>query len=126
MGRDTIALVNGLRKRCWSALGWSALGWSALVASALAVIPMGSAHAGAGVGLGAEVAWAASLAPPAREAAPAAVVGLDTDAPEQGAALTRALRKAFAAREIHVDQIGDMHDHLSFDLARDPIPRVGD
>lgn len=88
MGRDTIALVNGLRKRCWSAL----------VASALAVIPMGPAHAGAGVGLGAEAAWAASLAPPAREAAPAAVVGLDTDAPEQGAALTRALRKAFAAR----------------------------
>lgn len=90
MGRDTIALVNGLRKRCWSAL----------VASALAVIPMGRAHAGAGVGVGsgAEAARAASLAVPAHEAAPAAVVGLDTDAPEQGAALTRALRKAFAAR----------------------------
>lgn len=57
---------------------------------------MSLAHAG--TGLGAEAAGAASLVAPAREAAPAAVVGLDTDAPEQGAALTRALRKAFAAR----------------------------
>jgi hypothetical protein len=38
------------------------------------------------------------VAPVAREAAPAAVVGLDAEAPEQGAALTRALRRAFAAR----------------------------
>lgn len=30
----------------------------------------------------------------------------------------------FAERLIHVDQIGDMSDHLSFDLRRDPIPRV--
>ena len=30
----------------------------------------------------------------------------------------------FAARVIHVDQIGDMHDHLSFDLRTDPVPRV--
>ena len=88
--RDTIALVKGLRKRCSSAL----------VASALAVIPMAPAHAHAGPHGGADGlgAWAVSLAAPAREAAPAAVVGLETDAPEQGAALTKALRKAFAAR----------------------------
>lgn len=40
----------------------------------------------------------ASLVAPDAEAAPAAVVGLETDWPEQGAALTQALRKAFAAR----------------------------
>lgn len=32
----------------------------------------------------------------------------------------------FAERVIHVDQIGNMKDHLSFDLARDPIPRIDD
>lgn len=31
----------------------------------------------------------------------------------------------FAERVVLVDQIGNMKDHLSFDLARDPIPRVG-
>lgn len=30
----------------------------------------------------------------------------------------------FADRIVLVDQIGNMKDHLSFDLARDPIPRV--
>ena len=30
----------------------------------------------------------------------------------------------FADRLIHVDQIGDMHDHLSFDLRHDPVPKV--
>lgn len=33
-------------------------------------------------------------------------------------------RWAFATREIHVDQIGDMHDHLSFDLRTDAPPRI--
>lgn len=33
-------------------------------------------------------------------------------------------RWAFAAREIHVDQIGDMHDHLSFDLRTDTPPVI--
>lgn len=48
--------------------------------------------------------WSSSLlaiaAPPssAGDTAPAVVVGLDADAPEQGAALTQALRRAFAAR----------------------------
>lgn len=31
----------------------------------------------------------------------------------------------FADRSIFVDQIGNMKEHLSFDLTRDPIPRVG-
>lgn len=31
----------------------------------------------------------------------------------------------FAERVIFVDQIGNMKDHLSFDLARDPIPKIG-
>ncbi len=30
----------------------------------------------------------------------------------------------FADRLISVDQIGNMSDHLSFDLARDPIPKI--
>ena len=30
----------------------------------------------------------------------------------------------FADRLVLVDQIGNMKDHLSFDLARDPIPRI--
>ncbi len=30
----------------------------------------------------------------------------------------------FADRLIFVDQIGDMHDHLSFDLRTDPVPDV--
>ena len=30
----------------------------------------------------------------------------------------------FAERSVFVDQIGDMHDHLSFDLAADTIPRA--
>lgn len=54
---------------------------------------MAPVQAGVGAGAGASVG-----APATRETAPAAVVGLDTEAPEQGAALTRALRKAFAAR----------------------------
>lgn len=33
-------------------------------------------------------------------------------------------RWAFEDRMILVDQIGNMTDHLSFDLARDPIPRI--
>lgn len=32
---------------------------------------------------------------------------------------------AFAERLIHVDQVGDMSNHLSFDLRRDPIPKIG-
>lgn len=31
---------------------------------------------------------------------------------------------SFAERIVHVDQIGNMTDHLSFDLRHDPIPRV--
>lgn len=31
----------------------------------------------------------------------------------------------FGDRRIHVDQIGEMSDHLSFDLANDPIPKIG-
>ena len=31
----------------------------------------------------------------------------------------------FEDRLVLVDQIGNMKDHLSFDLARDPIPRIG-
>jgi SnoaL-like domain len=31
----------------------------------------------------------------------------------------------FAERLIHVDQVGDMSNHLSFDLRRDPIPKIG-
>ncbi|MCA9504385.1 MAG: nuclear transport factor 2 family protein [Spirochaetaceae bacterium] len=30
----------------------------------------------------------------------------------------------FAERVIHVDQVGNMSDHLSFDLRRDPIPEI--
>lgn len=30
----------------------------------------------------------------------------------------------FAERIVHVDQIGEMKDHLSFDLRHDPIPRI--
>ena len=33
-------------------------------------------------------------------------------------------RWCFADRLIFVDQIGDMHDHLSFDLRTDPVPDV--
>lgn len=33
-------------------------------------------------------------------------------------------RWTFTSREIHVDQIGDMHDHLSFDLRTDEPPRI--
>jgi len=33
-------------------------------------------------------------------------------------------RWCFADRLIFVDQIGDMHDHLSFDLRADPVPDV--
>lgn len=58
---------------------------------------MAPVHARVGAGVGAGVGAAAG-APASRETAPAAVVGLGTEAPEQGAALTRALRKAFAAR----------------------------
>lgn len=32
----------------------------------------------------------------------------------------------FEERIVLVDQIGNMKDHLSFDLARDPVPRVAD
>lgn len=32
---------------------------------------------------------------------------------------------SFGARLIHVDQVGDMSNHLSFDLRRDPIPKIG-
>ena len=32
---------------------------------------------------------------------------------------------AFTERLIHVDQVGDMSSHLSFDLRRDPIPKIG-
>ena len=81
--RDTIALVKGLRMWCSSAL----------VASALAMAPVAPARASQ---LGVD-GWAGTNTP-AGEAAPAAVVGLETDWPEQGAALTQALRKAFAAR----------------------------
>ena len=95
---DNIAPVGGLRKRCSSAL-------VAVALVAIGAAPGRAAAApGARPGLGAGVwstagAWPASLvtAEP-RDAAPAAVVGLDADAPEQGAALTKALRKAFAAR----------------------------
>ncbi|MEZ4333627.1 MAG: nuclear transport factor 2 family protein [Myxococcota bacterium] len=31
----------------------------------------------------------------------------------------------FAERIVHVDQIGNMIDHLRFDLRHDPIPRIG-
>jgi len=51
---------------------------------------------GFGTGLGTELGTGSPAEP--GDAAPAAVVGLDADAPEQGAALTRALRRAFAAR----------------------------
>lgn len=81
--RDTIALVNGLGMWCSSAL----------VASALAMAPVAPARAGQ---LG--VDGRAGTGAPEGETAPAAIVGLETDWPEQGAALTQALRKAFAAR----------------------------
>lgn len=35
-------------------------------------------------------------------------------------------RWCFEDRLVLVDQIGNMKDHLSFDLARDPIPRIAD
>lgn len=75
--RDNIAPMNGLRNRCSAAV----------VATALLAFPLAPARA-------------AVVAAPtaAREAAPAAVVGLDADAPAQGATLTRAMRRAFAAR----------------------------
>lgn len=34
-------------------------------------------------------------------------------------------RWCFADRTIFVDQIGNMSDHLSFDLTTDPVPRIG-
>jgi hypothetical protein len=48
--------------------------------------------------LAAEAVVAVAAPTAADDAAPAAVVGLDADEAEQGAALTRALRRAFAAR----------------------------
>lgn len=52
-------------------------------------------QAAVGAGGGVLVATPPEVAQPAT---PAAVVGLETDEPEEGAALTRALRRAFAAR----------------------------
>lgn len=61
---------------------------------------IGSSGAGSGSVEAGGRSVLAIAAPPstAADTAPAAVVGLDADAPEQGAALTQALRRAFAAR----------------------------
>lgn len=80
--------MHRLRNRCAAALA----------VATLVTIPTAPARA-AGVA-GGRPLWrlAVTAPPPAGDSAPAAVVGLDADAPEQGAALTRALRRAFAAR----------------------------
>jgi hypothetical protein len=92
--RDNIARVEGLRRR------WS----SALTVALLATTTAAPAQAAGGswrpAGPARPASLLASRAPSraAGDTAPAAVVGLDADAPEQGAALTRALRRSFAAR----------------------------
>jgi hypothetical protein len=101
---DNIARVNGLLDRFSRLLSRSSS--RAVIVLALAAIPTVPARAAA-----VPQAWPMAAAWPmtpglaaveapdrAPDAAPAAVVGLDADAPEQGAALTQALRRAFAAR----------------------------
>jgi hypothetical protein len=102
--RDNIARVDGLRKHCSS----GSITVLPRLAATLVMVAMVAAPARAvgSVGAGSEAVPArpssllAIAAPPstAGDTAPAAVVGLEADAPVQGAALTQALRRAFAAR----------------------------